>query len=257
MEKFIDLSEKVILLTGASGGIGIPVTKTLANLGANLIAQYGTNKEPLENALEGIPEERKLLVQTDFTREGETEKLWDRALAWKGRIDVLILNAGILVETPFEGDDDVWNRGWRNTIAINLLEPAYLMKKAVMHYMQRGGGIIITVSSWVTHQGSAIASLPAYAASKAAIRAVAHTIARNYGRYGILSYVVAPGIVDTPMSNISVTSRGGMESLKAVLPLGEMVPPQEVANVIAFLASGKARHLTGSTLDVNGAAYAR
>ena len=74
---------------------------------------------------------------------------------------------------------------------------------------------------------------------------------------GILAYVVAPGIVRTPMSEISATSRGGIEALNAALAMGEMVPPEEVADLIAFLSTGRARHLSGATIDVNGATYIR
>ena len=86
---------------------------------------------------------------------------------------------------------------------------------------------------------------------------VAQTIARNYAKDGILSYVVAPGIVHTPMSEISATARGGIEAVNAALAMGEMVPPGEVADLIAYLATGRARHLTGATIDVNGATYIR
>ena len=82
-------------------------------------------------------------------------------------------------------------------------------------------------------------------------------IARNYAKDGILSYVVAPGIVHTPMSEISAAARGGIDAVNAALAMGEMVPPGEVADLIAYLATGRARHLTGATIDVNGATYIR
>jgi NAD(P)-dependent dehydrogenase (short-subunit alcohol dehydrogenase family) len=82
-------------------------------------------------------------------------------------------------------------------------------------------------------------------------------VAVNYARDGVLAYVVAPGIVHTKMSEISAIARGGIDNLNAMLAMGEMVPPEEVARLIAFLATGTCRHLTGATLDVNGATYVR
>jgi len=127
----------------------------------------------------------------------------------------------------------------------------------VRHFQEAGGGALITISSWAAQRGSAIPQLPAYAASKAALHAFAQTVARNHAREGIYSYIVAPGIVRTPMSEISATHRGGIEAVNAMLAMGEMVEPAEVARIVAFLASGQARNLTGATLDVNGATNVR
>lgn len=96
-----------------------------------------------------------------------------------------------------------------------------------------------------------------YAASKAAVKALAQTVARNHAAEGVLSYVVAPGIVRTRMSEQAAASRGGEETMTATLAMGEWVPPDDVAGLVAFLASGRVRHLTGATLDVNGASYIR
>lgn len=131
------------------------------------------------------------------------------------------------------------------------------MREALRHYLERGGGAIVTLSSWAAQQGSAIPQLGAYAASKAAIKALTQTIARNHARDGVLAYVVAPGIVDTEMSQISATHRGGIDAVNAILAMGEMVPPEEVGRLVAFLASGACRHLTGGTVDINGATYVR
>ena len=126
------------------------------------------------------------------------------------------------------------------------------------HFREHGGGVVITVSSWAAQQGSAIATLPAYAASKAAIKAVTQTVARNYAKEGVLAYVVAPGIVHTRMSEISVAARGGIEQgQRDPRPRRDGAAPSEVGELIAFLASGRSRHLCGATIDVNGATYVR
>ena len=89
------------------------------------------------------------------------------------------------------------------------------------------------------------------------MRNVAQTIAHNHAKDGILVYILAPGIVHTPMSEISAVARGGIDAVNAALAMGEMVPPEEVAELIAFLAAGRVRHLSGATIDVNGATYLR
>jgi NAD(P)-dependent dehydrogenase (short-subunit alcohol dehydrogenase family) len=160
-------------------------------------------------------------------------------------------------ETPLDAADAEWDGGWAQALQVNVVEPANLTREAVRHYRSAGGGIVITMSSWAAEQGSAVPQLSAYAASKAAVKAMTQTIARAHAKDGVLAYVIAPGIVKTPMSEISVRSRGSEEAVKAVLPLGEMVPPREVAELVAFAASGLCRHLSGATLDINGAAYIR
>ena len=163
----------------------------------------------------------------------------------------------IAPETPFASTDEEWDAGWDATLRVNVLEAVSLMREAVAHFRDAGGGIVISLSSWAGQQGSAIPSLSAYAASKAAVKAFTQTVARNYAKDGVLAYVVAPGIVRTRMSEISATSRGGIDKVNAILAMGEMAPADEVGELIAFLASGACRHLTGATIDVNGASYIR
>jgi NAD(P)-dependent dehydrogenase (short-subunit alcohol dehydrogenase family) len=252
-----DLSGKTILVTGASRGIGAATATALVDRGAAVIAHFGSHRDGAAEAVTGAPDERKLLVQADLAQPGSARVLWRDALAWRGRVDVLVANAGIAPATPLDGSDEAWDKGWESTLRVNLLEPASLIREAVNHFRSRGGGIVITLSSWSGQQGSAIPQLSAYAASKAAVKALTQTVARNYAREGVLAYVVAPGIVRTRMSEISATARGGIDAVNAFLAMGEMVPAEEVAELIAFLASGACRHLTGATIDVNGATYVR
>jgi 3-oxoacyl-[acyl-carrier protein] reductase len=252
-----ELTGKTVLLTGASRGIGAATAVALGAAGAHRVAHYGSYREGAEESTVGIPEDRKLLVQADLGRPGAARALWREALAWRDRVDVLVVNAAIAPQTAFEGADEDWDRGWEETLRVNVLEPASLMREAVRHYVEAGGGAVVALSSWAAQRGSAISSLPAYAASKAAILNLTQTIARNYAKDGVLAYVVAPGIVRTRMSEISAVARGGIDAVNAALALGEMVPPEEVARVIAFLAGGACRHLTGATIDVNGASNIR
>jgi NAD(P)-dependent dehydrogenase (short-subunit alcohol dehydrogenase family) len=252
-----DLSDKVVLLTGASRGIGAATAAALGRAGAQLIAHYADDLAGAERATEAIPTDRKRFVQADFMQPGAGRRLWAQALEWQGRIDVLVNNAAIMTETAIGDADEDWDREWRRMFQVNVYEPANLVREAVRTFGPAGGGIIVTMSSWAAQQGSAIANLTGYAATKAAIKALTQTIARGHASEGILTYVVAPGIVDTEMSRISVTARGSEEALLRILPLGERVPPDEVGELVVFLASGTCRHLSGATFDINGAAYVR
>lgn len=252
-----DLDGRVVLVTGASGGIGSATSTALGARGASVIAHYGQNREGAVAAVAAVPEERRLVVQSDLGAPGSARALFAEALTWRGRVDVVVVNAAILRETPFDGSDELWDEHWGATLQVNVLEPVSLMREALRHFLDAGGGTLVVLSSWAAERGSAIASLSAYAASKAAVRNVAQTIARNHAKDGVLAYVVAPGIVHTPMSEISAVARGGLEAVNAALAMGEMVPPEEVAELIAFLATGRNRHLSGATIDVNGASYIR
>lgn len=252
-----ELAGKVVLLTGASGGIGSLTARALGAAGADLIAHYRSDRAGAEAAVEAIPRERRRLLQGDLSAPGSARALWHEAVAWRGRIDVVVINAAMLARTPFDGSDEDWDEGWAETMRVNVVEPASLARAALAHFLERGGGTIVTISSWAAQAGSALTEVPAYAASKAALRNLTQTIARNYAKDGVLAYIVAPGIVRTPMAEISAEARGGIDKVHAALAMGEMVPPEEVAQLVAFLASGRSRHLTGATLDMNGASYVR
>ena len=248
---------KTVLVTGASRGIGAAAARALAASGARVIAHYGSHRDGAVDAVAALPEDGRLVLQADMAEPGAARALWRDAVAWRGRVDVVVVNAAIAPETPFDGSDEDWDSAWDALLRVNLLEPASLIREAVAHFVENGGGIVISLSSWAAQQGSAIPSLSAYAASKAAVKAVTQTVARNYAKDGVLAYIVAPGIVRTRMSEISAVSRGGIDKVNAILALGEMVPAEEVGALIAFLASGECRHLTGATIDLNGATYVR
>ena len=255
------LSDKVILLTGASQGIGAATAEVLGAAGARLVAHYRGQpgeKEGAEAAVAGIPPGRSHLVAGDFTDNAAVERVWQQAVAWRGHVDVLVLNAAFM--DPSGGIDDSegnWERSWAMHLQVNVQAQARLMRAAVRHFRTRGGGIIVLMSSWVAQRGVTDPKMIAYAASKGAIKAVAQSIARGYAREGIYTYIIAPGIVKTRMSIDFAEMQGGEEAVTQTLAMREWVPPGEVGELIAFLAEGRVRHLSGATLDVNGSTYVR
>jgi NAD(P)-dependent dehydrogenase (short-subunit alcohol dehydrogenase family) len=252
-----DLADRTILVTGASKGIGAAIVRALGERGAYVIAHYGTDEAGAAEATATIASDRKLLIRADLGDSQAPAQVWHDAVAWRGGIDVLVNNAAIMSESALEGPDEDWSRTWDEMLRVNVLAPADLMRSAVRHFGERGGGTLITLSSWAAQRGAGNPKLVGYAATKAAVRSVTQTIARNYAARGVLAYVVAPGIVRTRMSEISAASTGGEDAVTAGLAMREWVPPAEVAELVCFLASGRARHLTGATLDVNGASYIR
>jgi NAD(P)-dependent dehydrogenase (short-subunit alcohol dehydrogenase family) len=252
-----DLMDRTILVTGASKGIGAEIVRVLGEGGAFVIAHYRTDESGVRAATAAIPDERKLLVAADLADPDAPGRLWAEALDWRGGVDTFVNNAALMAESPLEAADAEWNRTWETTLRVNVLAAASLMRDAVRHFQERGGGVLVTLSSWAAQRGAGNSNLVAYAASKAAVKAIAQTIARNHAADGILSYIVAPGVVRTRMSELAAASRGGEEAVTATLAMGEWVPPAEVAELVAFLAAGRLRHLTGATLDINGASYIR
>jgi NAD(P)-dependent dehydrogenase (short-subunit alcohol dehydrogenase family) len=256
-----DLSGKTILLTGASSGIGAATAGVLAARGARLVAHYAGGeaaREGADQAVAALPEARRRLVEADFADPEAAARLWREALGWTGRVDAVVLNAAITRMTGgVEDGDEAWREAWDAQWRINVLAPCDLMRLAVHHWLQTGGGILVTMASWNAQRGSSSPAQLSYAATKAAVKAAAQTIARGYARRGILSYIVAPGIVRTRMSEEFAALQGGEETVTATLAMGEWVPPAEIGELVAFLCSGACRHLTGATLDVNGATYVR
>jgi len=248
---------KTVLLTGASKGIGAATAHALGEAGAHVIAHYDSDEAGARAATAAIPEGRKLLVQADFSDPDAPRRLWEAAVGWRGRVDVLVNNAAVMPATPLDAPEDEWSHGWDQALQVNVRAPADLVRAAVPHFVERGGGILVTLSSWVAQRGPRDPSLMAYAASKAAVKALTQAVARHHARDGVLAYVVAPGVVGTELSEIAAARTGGTDALFAELAMGEWVPPEEVAALVVFLARGAVRHLAGATLDVNGASYIR
>lgn len=254
----LDLTGKTVLVTGASKGIGAAIVQAIGGAGAHVVAHYGSDHAGAKAATGSIPKGRIKLIAADLGTTPEVDRLWREALAWRGRIDVLVNNAAIMrLEGGIDDTDEAWDRVWDEALRVNVLAPARLMRAAVRHFEPAGGGILITLSSWAAQRGPGNPALLSYAASKAAILAATKTIARHYAKKNVLAYAIAPGVVRTKLSVDAANAVGGEASVTAGLAMGEWIPPSDIGALAVFLASGACRHLTGATLDVNGASYLR
>lgn len=250
----IDLHGRIVLITGAAGGIGSAAARTIARAGASLIV----HDRPSSALTELVPAlgDGAQALPADLRDRAATDGLWRDALAIHGRIDVLVNNAGIYPPAPLDLSLEEWTAVWDLSLGVNLVAPAILCRAAVQTYAtQDGGGIIINLASRAAFRGED-PEFWHYAAAKAGVVAMTRTIARQYGRQGVTAFALAPGYVDTPF-NAPFAEKFGVEAAARDTGLGEVAQPQDVANVIAFLASGLARHATGTTIDINSASYVR
>ncbi|CAN5499455.1 SDR family oxidoreductase [soil metagenome] len=255
----IDLSGKVVLVTGASRGIGKATAEAFGDAGARVAVHYASN----ENAARGVSARcgnAADVFQTDLSNPTSAQNLWDEVLSRFGQIDVLVNNAGIAEAAPPETDLPDWLNVWERTMAINATAPAVLCRAACEHFAERhaGGdtpiaGRIVNVASRAAFRGDTPEYL-AYAASKGALVAMTRSIARGYGRKGTAAFVVAPGFTQTDMAR-PFMERYGADYATSDLALPTLTQPEDIAPTIVFLASGLADHATGATIDLNAGSY--
>jgi 3-oxoacyl-[acyl-carrier protein] reductase len=251
----MNFTDKTILVTGASRGIGRAVAQQFASAGAAVAVHYHSNQDAAETALATLPGRGHQIFPANQADPQEVDRLINSVIDRLGRLDILVNNAGIFVEHQLaDVSYEAWQASWDRTLAVNLLGPANLTYLAARHMIEQGGGRIVNVSSRGAFRGEPDA--PAYGASKAALNAMSQSLAKALAPYNIFIGVVAPGWVETDMAAESLAGASGDE-IRAQSPLGRVARPDEVARAVLFLASEGTDFLTGCILDVNGASYLR
>ncbi len=248
------LENRIVLITGAAGGIGSAVARTAVAQGAKVLV-HDVNKDAITALAADLGPAARALT-ADLSNADSTAGLWQDALGCYGRIDALVNNAGIYPPAPLDSALDDWIKVWDISLAVNLKAPAILCREAVATYStQSEGGIIINLASRAAFRGED-PDYWHYAAAKAGVVAMTRTIARQNGRQGVTAFAIAPGYVDTSLNTVFAETVG-IQAAADQTGLGEVAQPQDIANVIVFLASGLAKHATGTTIDINGASYVR
>ena len=255
VEMKIDFSDRVVMVTGASRGIGREIARRFADSGARVVVHFHKNSQAAEQTLADLAGNSHLMVSADLADAAAVGSMAETTLKETGKIDVLVNNAGVyefhpVATTSFEE----WQRSWEKTLFTNLLGPAHLSFHVVRHMLKRGGGKIINITSRGAFRGEPDA--PAYGASKAGLNAFSQSMAQALAPHNIFVYAVAPGFVETDMA-ASVLSGPQGDAIRAQSPLNRVARPAEVAGVVLFLAADGTDYLTGSIIDVNGASYLR
>jgi NAD(P)-dependent dehydrogenase (short-subunit alcohol dehydrogenase family) len=251
----IDLRDKVVLVTGGGGGIGAAIVRTVVKTGGFAVIHDIKADGPAGALQRELGAEKCKLVLGDLADDAAPLRIWAEAVAWKQRIDVLVNNAGIYESADVGDPFAAWSASWHRTLQVNLIAAGHLCREAINHFKAQGGGIVVNLASRAAFRGDD-ADFMHYAASKAGVVAMTRTIARHFGKDNVTAFAVAPGFVRTNL-NAAFFDKYGVQAAADTIPLGEVAEPQDIANTIAFLASGLARHATGATFDLNGASYVR
>jgi len=238
-----DLTGKVALVTGASGGIGAAVARTLHGAGA-AVALSGTRLGPLQ-ALADELGSRAAVLACDLADAAALEALPRRAAAALGGVDILVNNAGITRDTLILRMSDA---DWQAVIEVNLTAAFRLCRGVLRGMMKARWGRIVTVGSVVGVTGNP--GQANYAAAKAGLAGLSKSLAAEVASRGITVNLVAPGFVATAMTDrLSEDQKG---RILAQVPAGRMGSPEEIAAAVLYLASPEAGYVTGATLHVNG-----
>jgi 3-oxoacyl-[acyl-carrier protein] reductase len=248
-------TQKTILITGASGGIGRATSIAFAKAGATVALHYGQNSEKAEQVRQELDGDGHILVQANLADPIAIEQMVNEMIAQLGRIDVLVNNAGVYQLHPLDQVSYAeWQQVWQETIGVNLIGAANVAYCVARHMIDRRQGRIVNVSSRGAFRGEPIAN--AYGASKAGLNALSQSLAQHLAPHSIGVTAVAPGFVETEMARSVLDSPVG-EAIRQQSPFGRVATPEEVAHTILFLAAEESLFLSGTIVDVNGASYLR
>ena len=245
----MSLSGKIALVTGAAQGIGREIALALATDGA-AVAICDVNLEAAQKTAQDIAATgvKSLALKANVASSADVTAMVDQVVATFGRIDILVNNAGITRDGLILRMKD---EDWDLVLDINLKGSFLCAKAALRHMSKQRGGTIISIASIVGAMGNA--GQANYVASKAGLIGLTKTIAREYANRGVTANAVAPGFIDTAMTQ-ALTENVRSELAKQI-PMGKLGTPEDVANAVRFLASPWASYITGQVIHVNGGMY--
>ncbi len=242
----INLENKNIILTGATGGIGNSIVDTLTGLNANLLVT-GTNEEKLKN----LKNKHKniIVIKQDISAHDEIEEFINKcSTEMDDKIDILINNAGITKDNlTIRMEKEEWDK----VIDINLTSTFLLSKYVIKKMLKKKYGKIINITSVVGHTGNL--GQANYSASKGGVSSMSKSLSLEYAKKNITVNCIAPGFIDTAMTE--KINEEFKNQLKSKIPLDRFGTPQDIANCAAFLCSDLSNYITGETIHVNGGMY--
>ena len=245
----MELKGKVALVTGAAQGIGKAIALLLARNGADLVVSDINLEKAQETAREIQAIERKALaVKVDVANLEDVERMVQAVLEQFHQVDILVNNAGIardkLILRMTEEDWDV-------VLDVNLKGTFNCTKAVIRHMLKQKSGKIVNIASVVGEMGNA--GQANYSASKAGVIGFTKTIAREFAQRGINVNAIAPGYIETPMTD--ALPEKVKEELKRMIPLERLGRPEDIAEAVLFLVSASSNYITGQVLNVNGGFY--
>jgi len=253
----LKLKDKVVMITGSTGGVGEALVRAFANEGCKL-AISSTKQEKLDKLLEkvDIPSENLLTFVVNVSKEDEIKDMVEKTVAHYGRLDVQVNNAG------YEGKsltvDNQTTENMMDVYSVNVFGPLYGMKYAIPQMKKQGSGAIVNLTSQGSVTGSA--TMSAYVSSKHAAFGISKCAALEVAELGIHINCVGPGPIDTPMMTKlekqalgeDVSKEEAMKIFAAGYPNKRYCKPEEVADMILFLSSEISSHITGSLVTMDG-----
>jgi glucose 1-dehydrogenase len=246
----MSLKGKVAIVTGGNSGIGQAIVLELARQGANLVIDYVAHPEATEALEQQVLAlgDQVIGVEADVSKIADLQKLIGAAVEAFGRVDILVNNAGIETRSSIlDTTEDQYNR----VMDVNLKSAFFGTQIAAKQMIkQGGGGRIINISS--VHEDWPMPGNTPYCLSKGGMRMLTRTAGVELAKENILVIGVGPGAVATPINQSTMQDPAKIKALDNAIPLGRIATPEEIASVVAFLASDGARYITGTTIFVDG-----
>jgi glucose 1-dehydrogenase len=246
----LDLAGKRALVTGANSGIGEAVAMKLAAAGADVAINFIADPDAAEKVAAAIRQlgRQALTVKADISDAGQVAAMFATMTTAWGGIDILVNNAGIdgKAAPAWESDLD----GWKKVLEINLFGTFQCAREALIRMVPQGKGVIVNMSS--VHETIPWSGFSAYTSSKAAISMLTKTLAQEAAPHGVRVVAVAPGAIKTTINQNVWSDAAGLADLDKKIPMGRMGNPDEIANIVAVLASDLGSYVTGTTVFVDG-----
>lgn len=278
MQNFFDFTGKVVLVTGASSGIGRATAELFGECGARVAVSYLKNRAGADAAVAAIAAAANgsrayagsggmvksgglndggdgngnfgnaLAVQADVTKNSEITRMIAEVENKLGAIDILINNAGSLVERLKTAE--LTEERWDEVFNLNAKSAFFAAQAVIPKMLEKGAGVVVNVTSIAGRNGGAPGSIH-YSAAKGAMLTMTKGLAKEFAGQGIRVNAVSPGVIDTPFHEVFSTPEA-MANFRNIIPMGRVGTSAEVARVIAFLASDAAAYLCGETIEING-----